>query len=103
MKMVKSLDYGKDKYGNDCKYSSTGETLVGFQIPKWNEIVKIVEEAMQIRKDIRWAAWDICVKENGIELVEGNISPGPSSFQQDAPKLNIVKKYWSEIKHERRI
>ena len=58
---------------------------------------------MQIRKNIRWAAWDICVKENGMELIEGNINPGPSSFQLDGPKLDIVKKYWSEINNERRI
>lgn len=92
----KIIGRGMDHFGNKYTYSSTGKFLVGFQIPKWNELKEAVIKAMDIVKNIGWVSFDVCIKEDGIEFVEGNIYPGPATFQLDGPKLEILKKYWNE-------
>lgn len=91
------LDSGKivtdgfDEFGNKFKYTETGKKLLGFQIPRWNEIKKVVEEAMNVRKNVRWASFDICIQEDSVEIIEGNTAPGAVTYQLDAPKLKILK------------
>ncbi len=50
----------------------TGVEIVGFQVPFWNEIKKMMEKAVFVSPQNRSVGWDIAVTENGPELIEGN-------------------------------
>lgn len=86
--------YGLDRFGNIfLKHPGTNIFMPGFEVPNWNMIVNTIKEAMDVIPNIRLVGWDICVKENDIEFIEGNIYPGPNTFQIDGiPKLDIIKK-----------
>ena len=50
----------------------SGKNIVGFQIPFWNETMKMVKEAALLYPQNRSIGWDIAITELGPELIEGN-------------------------------
>jgi hypothetical protein len=50
----------------------TGKRIVGFQIPYWQEIKRLVTEAALKTPENRSIGWDVAVGQNGPELIEGN-------------------------------
>lgn len=50
----------------------TGVDIVGFQIPFWQEILKMVEKASLKHPQNRSIGWDVVVTKNGPGLIEGN-------------------------------
>lgn len=50
----------------------TGEEVVGFQIPFWNEIISMCKEAARKHPQNRSIGWDVVVTEEGPGLIEGN-------------------------------
>ncbi|WP_242919235.1 sugar-transfer associated ATP-grasp domain-containing protein [Pontibacter liquoris] len=46
--------------------------IVGFQIPFWNETIKMVEQAALKNTENRSIGWDVAITNNGPELIEGN-------------------------------
>ena len=62
-----------DEHGH--KYTThphTNEPLVGFQIPKWNEVQALVRELAQVVPNNRYTGWDLALAEDGWLLVEAN-------------------------------
>lgn len=73
---------GVDDRGN--QYLVHGDNLMlGFEIPRWDEVTGLVKQAMGIFPRIRMVAWDISITPYGVELVEGNLMPGARSLQAD--------------------
>lgn len=54
------------------KHPVTGTPLVGFKIPFWDEILRLVNEASLAHIQNRSIGWDIAVTEKGPDLIEGN-------------------------------
>lgn len=50
----------------------TGKTIVGFQVPYWDEILEMVKKAHLSHPQNRSIGWDVVVTENGPGLIEGN-------------------------------
>ncbi len=61
-------------------HPDSGITIKGFQIPKWNELVKFVDEIMNAIPDYGYVGWDIVLTPDGWCIMEGNYS-GEFIFQ----------------------
>lgn len=63
----------RDEDGNRYPtHPDTGEMLVGFQIPHWQEAKDLVEELAYVLPSNRYTAWDLALAEDGWQLVEAN-------------------------------
>ena len=61
----------------------SGVTLKGFQIPQWDEIVKLVKEAALVVPQVAYVGWDVAVSaDKGPLLIEGNSYPGQDITQE---------------------
>ena len=61
-------------------HPDTGITIKGFQIPKWNELVKFVDEIMAALPKYGYVGWDLVLTPTGWCVMEGNYS-GEFMFQ----------------------
>lgn len=68
-----AIDKNKNIY---YEHPITKTKIVGFKIPCFNEIIKLVKETSKIVKEVRYIAWDIAVTKKGPVIVEGNEYPG---------------------------
>lgn len=50
----------------------TGEAIVGFQVPYWNQILQLVTKAALKHPQNRSIGWDVVVMDKGPSLIEGN-------------------------------
>ena len=72
----KLLTVGADKQGNTfIKHPMTDTSIIGFQIPYWEEAKKMCLEAAQMIPQMRFIAWDVAITENGPTFIEGNSFP----------------------------
>lgn len=56
-------------------HPKTDIVMLGYQIPLWEEVIKVSENAAEHLPQIRIIGWDIAITGNGIELIEGNHNP----------------------------
>lgn len=65
---------GKTEYGEVIEvHPDTGIPLVGFQIPEWEELLKLVKELPTVLPEQKYVGWDLALSETkGWVLVEGN-------------------------------
>ncbi len=67
---------GADKQGNTfIKHPMTDTSIIGFQIPFWEEAKKMCMEAAMKVPQMRFIAWDVAITENGPTFIEGNSFP----------------------------
>ena len=67
---------GADKQGNTfIKHPMTDTTIIGFQIPFWEEAKKMCMEAAMKIPQMRFIAWDVAITEKGPTFIEGNSFP----------------------------
>ena len=57
-------------------HPDTGVPFIGYQIPKWDEMVKMTDEMAHIFPDLRLIGWDLALSDKGWVVVEGNNGPG---------------------------
>lgn len=62
------------------RHPDSGINLIGFEIPKWNEVKDFVKKAAQVLPNVRYVGWDVAVTKSGCVLIEGN-DKGRWSFQ----------------------
>lgn len=70
--------FGSDIYIN---HPATNKKILGFQVPYWNEVVKLLNNAVKVVPEVRYVGWDIAITKNGPCLIEGNTSPGYRYYQ----------------------
>ena len=69
----KLLTVGADKQGNTfLKHPMTNTSIIGFQIPYWEEAKAMVCELAQIIPDNHYTGWDLALTEGGWILQEAN-------------------------------
>ena len=72
----KLLTVGADKQGNTfIKHPMTNTSIIGFQIPFWNEAKEMCLEAAQLIPEMRYVAWDVAITPTGPTFIEGNSFP----------------------------
>lgn len=54
----------------------TGVPIVGFKIPRWDEVVAFCETAAKEIPEVGYVGWDVCVMEDGVCFIEANEFPG---------------------------
>lgn len=59
----------------------TKEKILGFQIPKWEEVKEFVEKASKEIPEIGYVGWDVCVGLEKPFLIEANEFPGHDIYQ----------------------
>lgn len=64
---------GADELGyRYISHPDTGINIVGFQVPKWDELCSFVKEISLITPNIKYTGWDLALTDNGWVIVEGN-------------------------------
>ncbi len=53
-------------------HPDSGMQVIGFMIPKWDELKEITVRAAEVLKDIPYLSWDLALTDNGWALVEAN-------------------------------
>ena len=53
-------------------HPDTGVKIVGLEIPKWDELLLLVDELARVVKEQKYVGWDLAYTENGWVMVEGN-------------------------------
>lgn len=67
---------GADKQGNTfIKHPMTNTSIIGFQIPFWEEAKKMCLDAAQKIPQMRFIAWDVAITPEGPTFIEGNSFP----------------------------
>lgn len=59
----------------------TGVRIKGAEIPKWDDVVKLCEEASKVVPEVGYVGWDVCITKDGPILIEGNEFPGHDIYQ----------------------
>ena len=77
------------------KHPLTKKDIVGFEVPLFDEAVKLVEDAAAVIPQVAYVGWDVATGKDGPELIEGN--PFPGVFQKRASlsenKTGIIPLY----------
>ena len=80
-----------DKNGNLYKFHpNTNYPLVGFVIPKWNEIKELVKKLAQVVPEVGMVGWDIALSNKGPVVVEANDFPGHDIYQLPPHRTNGI-------------
>ena len=62
-------------------HPDTKTSIVGFEIPYWDDIIDIAKKASKVVEKIRYVGWDVALTPDGPILVEGNQFPGHDIYQ----------------------
>ncbi len=85
-------------------HPDTGVPILGFQIPKWKELIETVTELAMKVDTVHYVGWDMVLTEKGWVLMEGNFS-GDFSWQfcldrgtkkefEDIIGWHLTKEFW---------
>lgn len=78
-----------DEKGNIFEtHPITKKKIVGFKIPKYNEILPLMKKVCKIVPTIRYIGWDIVVTNDNLVILEGNQYPG---VFQVKPSISGIK------------
>lgn len=78
----------------------SNEKIVGYKIPNFDKVIKLVKECAPIIKEVKYVGWDIAILDDDAALIEGNCYPGiyqikPSFLNE---KEGLVKIYEKAMK-----
>lgn len=59
----------------------TKKKIVGVEIPMWDKVKKLCEDACDVVPEVGYIAWDVCLGEKKPFLIEGNDFPGHDLYQ----------------------
>lgn len=66
----------------------TGVKIVGFQVPQYEAVLALLDDAARRVPDVRYVGWDIALTETGPILIEGNHN---SSVFQAKPSASGIR------------
>lgn len=93
-----------DKKGNLYeKHPITKKVIVGFKVPKWNEVKKICEQAALEIPQVGYIGWDVCVTKDDICFIEANEFPGHDLYGLPPHRTNnigLLPKFQEAMKKE---
>ena len=78
-----------DEKGNIFETHPISKTkIVGFEIPQYDEVVKLIQKIGKVNDKVRYIGWDIAISKDGPVLIEGN--PFSGIFQVK-PSISGIK------------
>lgn len=88
-------------YDRDMKeyyrHPTTGEMLMGVQVPNWEILKTKVSEAAKLIPEVPYLGWDVAITENDIAIIEANDCPDHDLVQR-ASQIGMYARI-KEIKH----
>ena len=69
---------------NGCMYVThplTGIKIRGFQIPRWKEVLELIDKSARKFPQVRHIGWDIAITKEGPVIIEANNDPGYTAYQ----------------------
>lgn len=87
------------------QHPDSKKTIVGFKIPKWEQITETVCKAAMLHPEVRYVGWDVTIKENGqIVLIEGNpgADPDVTQIEDQIGKWSLYEPLIKEIEKIKR-
>lgn len=76
------VGYGRDKKNNPYIFHpGSNYMMIGYKLPRYEELKKLIVEMSQTIPTARFVGWDIAITPDGFELVEMNC-PGGHDFLQ---------------------
>ncbi len=86
---------GVDEYGHFYeKHPDSGLKYKGFRIPRWNELLVIVEEIhMKCLPHHLYVGWDFALTDDGWALIEGNWGQFVSQYADHVGFRDCFRKY----------
>lgn len=82
------------------KHPTSGEGILGFNIPYFKEAIELVKKASFVVKEVGYIGWDVAITDKGPVLIEGNCYPGvfqiKPSFSKD--KIGLLPSYEKVMK-----
>lgn len=80
-----------DKVHNLYEYHPiTNTKIIGFKIPMWEDVIKIVKKAGKVIPEVRLVGWDIGISDKGPVIVEANDFPGHDIYQLPPHRTNGI-------------
>lgn len=86
---------------NFNKHPECGYEINGFQIPKWKELLKIVDELAHVLPDVRYVGWDLALTDSGWVMIEGNSAAqifGTQIYENKGLRELVNKTWYKAIK-----
>lgn len=71
----------------------TEKEILGFQIPHWDKVRSITEEAIEAVEGVNYVGWDVAICEDKVVIIEGNSCPGLGAYQSPFSPMHEGKKY----------
>ena len=53
-------------------HPDSGKTIIGYQIPRWDEAKALVIQLAKVLPDLNYCGWDLALTDNGWVMVEAN-------------------------------
>lgn len=76
------ISYGKSKAGDvHLKHPGTNTIMLGYQIPRWEEVIDISIRAAEHIPQVGIIGWDVAIMNDGVQLIEGNHNPDYELFE----------------------
>lgn len=77
------IDKPATTFGSELyeKHPKTNVQILGLQLPYWDEIKAMLENACRKVATVRYIGWDIAITPDGPVLIEGNTTPGYKYYQ----------------------
>ena len=90
------VGYGIDKQGGrHIVHPGTDFTMPGFKIPKYAELLKLIDTICRVDSKVRFVGWDIALTPNGFELIEMNCPAGHDFLQTFGKSFGkTIKDLW---------
>ena len=90
------VGYGIDKKGEKhIFHPGTKYLMPGFRIPNYNDLLRYIENLVNVDKRARFVGWDIAITPNGFDLIEMNCPAGHDFLQTfGKPFGQELKKLW---------
>lgn len=64
----------------------TNQKILGFQVPHWDKVLNIINEAAKVIPQVRTVGWDVAILEDKPIIIEGN-----PSWNKGAPQIPLDK------------
>ena len=76
MESGKIISNGANEKGEYVEvHPFSGKRFMGYQVPRWEEVLSVCKEATLKMPDAYVLAWDIAITPTGIEIIESNSGP----------------------------
>lgn len=62
-------------------HPQTGQKILGYQIPRWNELLEMMEKVVRVNPSVKLVGWDLALSQKGWCIVEGNSGPSLIDYQ----------------------